>query len=241
MVRRIPPASKMGGLKRDREQANRRITDLERVDGSQYGRILERIKGIYQDIVDLTDNLADTVQTYIGIYSRTRSEIDSKNASQDSAIAGKEDSFGTLSPGKGGSGTTNAYSNDLSSSTRRAQWVSSSGVMGYAPSVFALKSDVQVADIPIRTWLDQPVRAFRWRAEDDSLKFDLGFIAEDLADAGLEQWLYRSTDGELEGVAYERLSLAHHEIVRHLNQVVLNQQTQIDALVERVTILEETS
>lgn len=246
MVRRIPEASRFGGIKRDRETTERRIGDLERVDGSQYGRVLERVRIIRDEIIALTAGLAETVQTYIGIYSRTRSEIDTKNASQDTAISNansnansREPAFSTLSASKGGTGTTNAYNNQFSSGTWRAVYALTNGQMGHASSSFALKTDVQPASIDINSWLAIPLQAFRWVDDDHQMRFDYGFIAEDLDDLRLEPWIYRNEDGEAVGVAYERLPLAHHEIIRHLHQVVLEQQSQIDQLMQRVTDLEE--
>lgn len=246
MVRRIPDASRFGGMQRDREDTERRVTDLERVDGAQYGRVLKRIQKIYQDIVDLTDNLAQTVQDYIGIYSRTRQQIDDKNASQDAAISsanananGREPAFSTLPASKGGTGTSNAYSNSFSSGSWRAVYVLTNGQMGHASSSFRLKEDVQPAIIDVNSWLSIPLQAFRWIDDDHQMRFDYGFIAEDLDDLRLESWLYRNEDGEAVGVAYERLPLAHHEMIRHLHGVVLDQQQQIDLLIQRVTDLEE--
>lgn len=217
MVRpRIPPAERFGGLQAEREQTARRLDDIERTDGSQYARALEKIKA-------LVSGLAAQVQTYIGIYSYTQAQIQGLGW------------LGILPPVKGGTGTTNAYEHQFTSGAWRATWTRTDGVMGWAPSLRDLKQDIENAAIDVAAWLSLPVQSFRYRADveengDDAAE-RLGFIAEDIEDAGLEPWLYRSPEGELQGVAYELLPLAHHEIIRA-------QQARIDDLEQRIAALE---
>lgn len=248
MVRRIPEATRFGGMRRDRERTDRRIDDLERVDGAQYGRILQRVRLIRDEIVQLTTGLAQQVQDYIGIYSRTRAEIDSKNSSQDTAIAAansnansREPAIGTLPASKGGTATKNAFSNTFTTGEYRIVYVQSNGQLGHAPSAFRLKQDVQPARIPTQAFLDLPVQVFRYRddAENGSMQPQYGFIAEDLADLGLEPWLYRDDNGVLQGVAYEKLPLAHHELLREQHQQIMALQAQVAALSARLDSLEK--
>jgi hypothetical protein len=60
---------------------------------------------------------------------------------------------------------------------------------------------------------------------------EVGLIAEDLADLGFEELIFRGKDGLPDGVAYEKIAVA-------LLKVCQDQQTQLDALVARLEALE---
>lgn len=213
---RIPPAESFGNTKAIQEKNENRLDDLERTDGSQYARAIEKIKS-------LISGLAAQVQTYIGIYSYTQAQIQSLSW------------LSILPPGKGGTGTSNAYNNTFTSGAWRATWTLTDGTLGYAPSLRALKQDIRDAAIDVSVWLSLPVQTFRYRSDVEENGDDagerIGFIAEDLEEAGLEPWLYRSPDGDLQGVAYELLPLAHHEMIRA-------QKARIDDIERRLATLE---
>lgn len=213
---RIPPAESFGNTKAIQEKNENRLDDLERTDGSQYARAIEKIKS-------LISGLAAQVQTYIGIYSYTQAQIQSLSW------------LSILPPGKGGTGTSNAYNNTFTSGAWRATWTLTDGTLGYAPSLRALKQDIRDAAIDVSVWLSLPVQTFRYRSDVEENGDDagerIGFIAEDLEEAGLEPWLYRSPEGDLQGVAYELLPLAHHEMIRA-------QKARIDDLERRLATLE---
>lgn len=54
-----------------------------------------------------------------------------------------------------------------------------------------------------------------------------GFIAEDLYSAGLDRVVSYGTDGELEGIQYDRLTVYHHELIRELYQRVNDLEAKI--------------
>ena len=60
---------------------------------------------------------------------------------------------------------------------------------------------------------------------------EVGLIAEDLADLGFEEVIFRDKNGEPDGIAYEKLSVL-------LLKVCRDQQTQLDALSARLDALE---
>jgi hypothetical protein len=60
---------------------------------------------------------------------------------------------------------------------------------------------------------------------------EVGLIAEDLADLGFEELIFRGKDGQPDGVAYEKIAVA-------LLKVCQDQQTQLDALSARLEALE---
>lgn len=213
---RIPDDESFGGMKRDRAEMSRRVDDLERTDGSQIIGVWERIKA-------LVAGIDATVQAAIAAYSYTRAQIESLSW------------LGVLQPGKGGTGTTNAALNTFTSG---GPWnivyaKESSGELGHAPSSARFKRDVQdawpgaqpaslsaVDADPMRV-LDFPVQAFRYIDDvderGDEAYWHYGFIAEQLADACLDSLLIFDADGDVLGLAYERLPLLHHEVLRRVN------------------------
>jgi len=60
---------------------------------------------------------------------------------------------------------------------------------------------------------------------------EVGLIAEDLADLGFEEVIFRDKEGQPDGIAYEKLSVL-------LLKVCRDQQTQLDALSARLDALE---
>lgn len=251
---RIPDSESFGRMRADREETEQRLDDLERVDGSQFARAYERIKS-------LVSGLAAQVQGYITAYSMLRAEI--------IAIGW----FPVLWPAKGGTGTTNASANIFNAGGPwYSVYVKTNGEMGHAPSNRRFKRDIQNAwpaerrgfatylsllDVnPLRV-LDFPVQAFRYIADveqnGDNAYWQYGFIAEDLEAAGLDFLRQENADGELIGLAYDKLPLAHHEALRQhhselfdlrwrtgeLETLAASQAAQIQALTERLTALEE--
>lgn len=249
---RIPDDESFGGMKRDRAEMSRRVDDLERTDGSQIIGVWERIKA-------LVAGIDATVQAAIAAYSYTRAQIESLSW------------LGVLQPGKGGTGTTNAALNTFTSG---GPWnivyaKESSGELGHAPSSARFKRDVQDAwpgaqpaslsavDVDPMRVLDFPVQAFRYIDDvderGDEASWHYGFIAEQLADACLDSLLIFDADGDVHGLAYERLPLLHHEVLRRVNATNRDlvwrvgelererdqARTDIDDLTQRLTLLEE--
>lgn len=221
---RIPDDESFGGMKRERAETNRHVKDLERTDGAQIIGVWERIKA-------LVAGIDGTVQAAISLYSYTRAQIESLSW------------LGILQPGKGGTGTTNAANNIFTSG---GPWnviygKTATGELGHAPSLRELKQDIRSAffgegALDPLSLLDFPVLTYRFKDDvsdrgDDAIP-QYGLIAEDLEDAGFEPLLIRDADGNLFGIAYDRIWMMHHEILRA-------QQARIDMLEQRIAALEE--
>lgn len=63
--------------------------------------------------------------------------------------------------------------------------------------------------------------------DDQGINPYYGFIAEDLYSAGLDRVVSYGTDGELEGIQYDRLTVYHHELIRELYQRVNDLEAKI--------------
>lgn len=126
------------------------------------------------------------------------------------------------------------YGRDITG-TRRAMWVQSDGLYGYASSTIRAKQDVTSSTLDVSAVLSIEPKNFRYKAQVESrgeeAAVEVGFIAEDLDAAGLSQFVYYDEEGRPEGVSYETFSVA-------LLQVARNQQAQLDALIARIEALE---
>lgn len=229
---RVPKSQVFGGMKASEKRTERRVTDLERTDGTQYASTWEKIKAFQA-------GLSQQVANEIAKTSYTKAQIDAKRWPMAQID-------GMVPIGQGGTGSGNAYNQDLATATRRAAWVGENGVIGYALSLFSRKANAQPADIPVEAILGMPVQRFQYSDSEKTLVgWDFGFFAEDFAALGLEEWVYRSADGDLEGVSYERLQFVYHEALRRLfkqtNELraeIVGQRALISELTERVTVLE---
>ena len=195
------PANELAGITLLIQKIHRRLDELEKPTGTQLSRIVEEVKALVQD-------LDQRVQNYITIYSMTRDEI--------IALAW----MGVLWPAKGGTGTTNAYNTPLTVGPRRTAWVAENGTIGHTDSVRASKQDIHDASIDLSAWMSLPVQQYRYKDDvarrGNEAETRYGFIAEDLAALRLDGWLYEGEPGQLQGVAYEWIHLAQHEVLRKL-------------------------
>jgi hypothetical protein len=77
----------------------------------------------------------------------------------------------------------------------------------------------------------RPVR-FKSKCEnDDPTKDHFGFIADEIADAGIEELVIRGADGEVDGFQYDRLTVV-------LMKAIQEQQALIQSLTARIAALE---
>ena len=210
------PDNELSELRMKLQDILRRITELEKPTGEQLSRLVDEVRS-------LVAGLDARVAQYISDYSYTRAQI--------ASLSGLR----VLPPGKGGTGTTNAALNTFTSG---GPWnmvysKTSSGELGHAPSSARFKRDVQDAwpgaqpaslsavDVDPMRVLDFPVQAFRYIDDvderGDEASWHYGFIAEQLAAACLDSLLIFDADGDVLGLAYERLPLLHHEVLRRVN------------------------
>ncbi len=126
--------------------------------------------------------------------------------------------------------SNDTYDNDITA-TRRTMWIQSNGAFGYASSSRTKKQDIVSANLDVSSILSIDPVKFRYikAVEDlgDSAEVEVGFIAEDLHDAGLTEFVDYGKSGEPEGIHYQTYVVA-------LQAVVRAQQQQIDDLKVRL-------
>lgn len=105
----------------------------------------------------------------------------------------------------------------------------SAGNMLKSTSSRKYKTDIQPLDVDVETLLALEPKTFESKAENDEGRF-AGFIAEDADDLGLEPWIVRDEDGEVDGFAYPAWTAAQQHILRA-------QQKRIDSLENTVADL----
>jgi hypothetical protein len=119
--------------------------------------------------------------------------------------------------------SNDTYANDITT-TRRAMWISSAGVMGYASSSRTKKQDIIAADLDTLAILSIEPKHFRYiKAVEEfgeEAPVEIGMIAEDLHDAGLTDFVDYGPDGAIEGIHYTTYVVALQAAVRDLQRQI---------------------
>ncbi|MGO2658431.1 MAG: tail fiber domain-containing protein [Mycetocola reblochoni] len=93
-------------------------------------------------------------------------------------------------------------------SKRRAVYVDpTDGWLGVASSTERRKKDITPADLTLASALAVQVVSYRFKGDDETVPTEYGVIAEQLQDAGLDDFVIYDNDGLPDGVHYERLAL----------------------------------
>lgn len=213
------PAQATNKLVATLNEYGRRLRELEKPSGSQLTQAIQKV-------LDISENIDQTVTASINRNSYDRATIDQKCNTWN---------WGVLSTDRGGTNTTNAYDNLFSVGSWRAVWALSDGTLGTAQSSRKVKQDFMMPDITL-----EQMRAVDWtlyryiddvNQRGDSANVHLGMIAEDLDDNGLGQFVEYNDDYEPCGINYPMLGVwAIHEA--HLAH------DRIDELESRLKALE---
>lgn len=105
-----------------------------------------------------------------------------------------------------------AYTTSVAYGAYRALWVNSDGLFGHTASNRASKQDIVPTSLDADAILDAEIVDFRYKVavekEGDDATLEVGVIAEQLIEAGLERFVFFGEEGNPEGVHYERLAIA---------------------------------
>ncbi len=178
----------------------RRLRELEKPNGAQLTQAIQKV-------LDISENIDTTVADSISRNSYDKTTIDSKVV---------EWNWGVLPPERGGTGTTNAYSNVFSTGSWRAVWALSDGTLGTAQSSRTVKTDFHTPDISLEQMRQVDWTGYRY-IDDVNLNSDdavahVGMIAEELDEHGLGMFVEYNDDYEPIGINYPMLGVwAIHE------------------------------
>lgn len=214
------PAQATNKLVSTLNEYGRRLRELEKPSGSQLTQAIQKV-------LDISENIDQTVTASINKNSYDRATIDQKCNAWN---------WGVLPPGRGGTNTTNAYNNVFSAGSWRAVWALSDGTMGTAQSSRKVKQDFIMPEITLEQMRSVDWTLYRFiddvNRNGDSAAIHIGMIAEELDDNGLGQFVEYNDDYEPVGINYPMLGVwAIHEA--HLAH------DRIDRLEERLKALEE--
>lgn len=214
------PAQATNKLVSTLNEYGRRLRELEKPSGSQLTQAIQKV-------LDISANIDQTVAASINRNSYDRATIDAKCNAWN---------WGVLSPKRGGTNTTNAYSNVFSAGSWRAVWALSDGTLGTAQSSRKVKQDFLNPDITLEQMRSVDWTLYRFiddvNLNNDDAAIHIGMIAEELDDNGLGQFVEYNDDYEPVGINYPMLGVwAIHEA--HLAH------DRVDRLEERLKALEE--
>jgi hypothetical protein len=115
----------------------------------------------------------------------------------------------------------------------RAVFVSSDGIMGIGSSSERFKENIEEAQLDLDAIRQLSVKTFTYKKDfTDDNSPQIGVIAEDLVSLGLTEFVYFDDEGNADGVAYEKLSLA-------LIPLVQETADRLDAIEARIEALEK--
>lgn len=158
-------------------------------------------------------------------------------------------SVGNVILGDGGGNTsvtnkivnTYAYNNGVTT-PRAALYVSSAGVYGFASSTVRVKQDVVAANLDAEAILSVTPKYFRYiqAVEElgDAAPVEVGFIAEELLEAGLDKYVFFDDEGLPKGVHYEFYVTALQTVARSQATQISELQSNLTSALARLDALE---
>ncbi|MFP7833141.1 tail fiber domain-containing protein [Marisediminicola sp. LYQ134] len=207
--------------------------------------------------VDVNGQLAveDDLTVFGGIDSAGTIRSDASMIADGNVSAGGNVTSGgnVTAPGEGAftSGIKSIGARNFVAGTDRAgAWLQGDGQLGIAPSSRRFKTDIDTwAPTDIDRLLSLRAVMFRYDPEkfpnqeiDPAAPMEVGFIAEELVDAGFPEFVF-FRDGEVQGINYDRLVVALLELARWQQVEVARQHTnhedrlkKLEAAIIRVRI-----
>jgi hypothetical protein len=112
----------------------------------------------------------------------------------------------------------------------------SNGRLFYIASARRAKYDIQDAEVNLealnlrpRTWFDMNEYIENGNSTEGLVRVP-GFVAEEVLEAGLEEFVTYDAEGVVQGLSYDRMVAAIVPVVKHLNQEIEELKTQISIL-----------
>jgi len=185
--------------------------------------------GLVQQVQEAVANIAANVGTAVTAYLSSGFTTGSMTATGNVDVAGNAGVGGDLEVGGalqvdgeanlGGLTSLGVYNTDVSAlgGTRRTNWTHQSGVVGYAPSTVAKKTNIEPFPAPAAAFLECGARIFQYKAVIDirdnpdnpnhdptmEVPIEPGYLAEELIAAGLGMFVFTNDDGSPAGINYD--------------------------------------
>ena len=221
--------SELGWLVDELDGLSARLRTLEAPSGEALSSTVAKLQSFVSDIQAQLDAWVASRWTNAQITAQITSQINSKLAGS-VTIGGA----GTISGAATFGSTITSpvtYSTDIGSipGAHRTLWVKDSGLFGFASSSRERKTEIQPLDLDVDAVLSIEPRSFRYREavrryeemdEDERAglepRREVGFIAEELDDAGLGSFVFYDGEGRPEGIEYSMLVVAQQAVLRDL-------------------------
>jgi hypothetical protein len=109
--------------------------------------------------------------------------------------------------------------------------------IGTISSSIRFKQDISKITFDAESYFKLQPSTFRWKEhvqEDLNADYDLGFIAEEAQELGLDNLWFADSDGVPEGVSYERVPLILWSIVSQQHETIKDLCAKIESLEEKI-------
>ena len=116
------------------------------------------------------------------------------------------------------------YTNAVGGAARDL-FITSAGNLGTTLSSMKIKEDIENINFPVDAIFSIQPKSFKFKVDieefgKENAPTSIGFIAEEMHDSGLTDFIYYDKDGEVEGISYTRYVVALQAAIRNLNNRV---------------------
>jgi hypothetical protein len=189
-----PALGELGEVKRVLRALQSEVKEIGRATGSQTAGALATLRQLVNDLP-------------AEVFAVLATAVNTGNVNATGNVTA--DGTGTFTAGVN---SPAVYSNLVSAGPYRVQYIASSGAMGYVPSSRQFKTDIQTAPTVTEAMLAMRVVTFRYlnavQELGDGAAVEWGVIAEEIHELGLTWLVDYDSEGNPQGVKYERLVLA---------------------------------
>jgi hypothetical protein len=121
---------------------------------------------------------------------------------------------------------------------RKAAWIDLNGTLGNAASSSReVKQQINPTSYEYDKIISIEPKTFKYNEAveimGENAPLELGFIAEDLHDAGLTELVYYKEDGSVEGLDYTKFAVITQQIVREQHRMIMELKNEIEQLKNR--------
>jgi hypothetical protein len=114
-----------------------------------------------------------------------------------------------------------SFNNQVGSGARDL-FITSAGNLGTTLSSIRIKEDIENLNLPVDAIFSIQPKSFKFKVDieefgKENAPISVGFIAEEMHEAGLTDFVYYDKDGQVDGISYTRYVVALQAAVKNLN------------------------